>query len=433
MSNTLTTARPLTNLLLEIRAILTSRKMLVMLLLGFSSGLPLLLTLSTLIAWYTQSNISIQDIGFLTMISAPYTFKFVWAPLMDRFSLSFISHRLGWVLITQLLLIITVASNALFTPETNPWTLAILNLFIAFISATQDININAYQADILKPEERALGGAISTLGYRIAMFASGAGALIIASKTSWATAYLSISLLFIIGIIGTLIAPKIKQKTEHMPQSLYQAVVFPLTDFLKRHHIRSALLILCLIIVYKLGDQLAFSLNTVFFLRGLNFSLEQVAYAFKLSAMAFTILGTLIGGLLIKRIGIYKGFLYFSFAMALANLSYAILAIVGKNFYLMMFSVAVEYFAGGLGSAAFLAFLFSLCNQNYSATQFALFSSLDSLGRVFIGPFAGYIVKNYSWVLLFLISTTIGLVVTFIIYLTRGQISSMLKLNKTNE
>ncbi|MCF6775103.1 MFS transporter [Thiotrichales bacterium 19X7-9] len=409
----------------DIITVITSRKMMVMLLLGFSSGLPLLLSISTLIAWFSQSDISTEKIGLLTLISAPYTFKFIWSPIMDRFSLPFLGHRRGWILVMQILLMLTVALNALFTPENNPWALAFLNLIIAFLSATQDININAYQADVLKPDERALGGAVSTLGYRIAMFASGAGALLIASSFGWHNAYIIISLLFLIGIIGTLVAPKAIKVRTHAPKTLFQAVILPFIDFFQRHHFISAILILLLIIVYKLGDQLAFSLNTVFFLRGLNFSLNEVAIAFKFSAMIFTILGTLTGGFIMKRIGIYKGFLYFSLAMALANLCYAILAIVGKSFYLMTLSVAVEYFAGGLGSAAFLAFLFSLCNQNYSATQFALFSSLDSLGRVFIGPLAGFIATTYNWATLFLLSTCIGLAVSIFILFSKRIITSM--------
>ncbi|MCF6765370.1 MFS transporter [Thiotrichales bacterium 19S3-7] len=414
----------------DIFTVISSRKMMVMLLLGFSSGLPLLLSISTLIAWFSQSNISTEKIGLLTLISAPYTFKFIWSPIMDRFSLPFLGRRRGWILVMQILLMITVMLNALFTPETNPWALACLNLIIAFLSATQDININAYQADILKPNERALGGAVSTLGYRIAMFASGAGALLIAASFSWHSAYIIIGLLFLIGIIGTLVAPSTQRTTEHAPKTLFKAVILPFMDFFKRNHIISAFLILILIIVYKLGDQLAFSLNTVFFLRGLNFSLNEVAIAFKFSAMIFTILGTLSGGFIMKRIGIYKGFLYFSFCMALANLCYAVLAIVGKSFYLMTLSVAIEYFAGGLGSAAFLAFLFSLCNQNYSATQFALFSSLDSLGRVFIGPVAGFVATSYSWAMLFILSTCIGLAVSMFILFSKQLIINMIGTTK---
>lgn len=409
----------------EIIAVLGLRKMFVMLLLGFSSGLPLLLTLSTLAAWYTQAGIETKDIGFLSLISVPYTFKFLWAPLMDRFSLPFLGRRKGWILLMQILLIIFVFSNGFFTPNEHPWILATLNFIIVFLSATQDININAYQADILKPNERALGGAISTLGYRVAMFISGGGSLLLAATFSWSIAFFVIALLFIIGIFATLIAPNPQNEIQHTPKSLYDAVIFPFLEFFNRYTKKTAIFTLFIIIFYKLGDQLAFALNTTFFLRGLGFSLTEVAIAFKISALIFTLLGTLTGGIIIRFIGVFKGLLYFSFIMALANLMYMILALTGKNFMLMTISVAIEYFAGGLGSSAFLAFLFSLCNQNYSATQFALFSSLDSLGRVFIGPFAGFIAEYLGWASLFLTSTIIGIIVSISLIFSHHAFSKM--------
>ena len=410
------------------KAIFTSRKMLVMFLLGFSSGLPLMLTLSTLSLWYAAYNIKIEDIGFLSLITFPYTIKFLWSPLMDCFVPPILGRRRGWILLMQCCLMVTIIIISLFSPDKNALFIAILAGLVCFFSASQDIAINAYQADILHEEERALGGAVSVLGFRVAMFTSGTLALIIAAYANWHIAYLSMGLLVAIGMLGVFLAPKTPNITE-LPKTLSESVWRPFKEFFQRINIRSACLILLIIIIYKLGDALAFSLNSVFFLKGLHFTLVEIGLAYKTNALIATLIGTTIGGLVIRKVGIYKGLLYFSILMACANLMYVLLAMVGKSYWLMSASVATEYFAGGLGTSAFIAFLLSLCHQSYSATQYAIFSSLDSIGRVFIGPFAGLTVANINWTTLFVMSFMIGIVTTIIIYLAKQPICRLAKLH----
>ena len=413
------------------KAIFTSRKMLVMFLLGFSSGLPLLLTMSTLTLWYAQYNISIQDIGFLSLIAFPYAFKFLWAPLIDRYTLPFLGRRRGWIFAMQLCMMATIITVSFYTPESHAFLIAGICVVLCFFSATQDIAINAYQADILLENERALGGAVSVLGYRVAMFTSGSVALFIASYTSWNIAYLSMAGFMLIGVVGVFIAPSPESSATNIPKNLLHAVVLPFKEFFTRLSFKSALLVLAIIVIYKLGDALAFSLNSVFFLKGLGFSLIEIGIAYKTNALIAAILGSIVGGIIITRIGVYKGILYFSVIMACANLMYLLLALVGKSYVLMSISVAVEYFAGGLGTAAFIALLLSLCNQSFSATQFAIFSSIDSLGRIFLGPLAGFTVENYSWAMLFFLSFVIGIITTAIIYLAKKPLCKMgnLKIN----
>jgi MFS transporter, PAT family, beta-lactamase induction signal transducer AmpG len=413
------------------KAIFTSRKMLVMFLLGFSSGLPFLLTLSTLTLWFASYDISMQDLGYLSLITFPYAIKFLWAPLMDRYTLPFLGRRHGWILAMQVCIIFMIILLSFYSPDTHPLTIAGICVVLCFFSASQDIAINAYQADILLENERAIGGTISVLGYRIGIIISGTVALFIAFYSSWNTAYLSMSGFMIIGIVGILIAPHPDMSKITIPKNLFNAVILPFKEFFTRLSFKSALLVLLIIIIYKLGDALAFSMNSAFFLKGLNFNLIEIAIAYKTNATIFAILGSVVGAIIITRIGIYKGILYFSIIMACANLMYLLLALVGKSYVLMSLSVAVEYFAGGLGTSAFIALLLSLCNQSFSATQFAIFSSIDSIGRIFIGPLAGFTVENYSWATLFFLSFVIGLITTLIIYLAKKPLCKMgnLKIN----
>lgn len=409
----------------SIKALFVSRKMLVMFLLGFSSGLPLLLTMSTLTLWYASYNVSIQEIGLLSLIAFPYTFKFLWAPLMDRFIPPFLGRRRGWILSMQAFMILLLMIISMYNPGEHPYFIAIIGVFICFVSASQDIAINAYQADILLEKERALGSAVYVLGYRLAMFFSGTISLFIASYFNWNIAYFTMSIFMFIGILGVFLAPPTEDNEKYIPISLTKTTIHSFKEFFIRLNKKSALLILFIIVFYKLGDALAFSLNSVFFLKGLNFSLIDIGIAFKTNAMIFSLIGSIMGGIIINRIGLYKGFLYFSLIMALANLMYLALALIGKNYTMMAMSVAVEYFAGGLGTSAFVALLLSLCNKSYSATQFAIFSSIDSLGRVFIGPLAGFTVENFNWPILFLLSFMIGIFTTIIIYLSKKSICYM--------
>ena len=385
-------------------------KMFSMLMLGYASGLPLMLTASSLLLWYKDSGISTQNIAFLTLIALPYTFKYLWAPFLDKINIPGLGRRKGWILLTQISLILLIATMNLFSPANSPLIIAFIGFLICFVSATQDIAINAYQAEILEESERALGNAIAVMGYRIGMIVTGSIALIIADRlnNNWNLTWLMILPFFIICPLYTLVLKETKQSDS--PKSFKEAFTVPFIEFFTRKGVTTAAIILTIIVVYKLADK------------------TTIALSYKAFSLVATISGLVFGGLVAKKIGVYKSFLYFSIIMACANLMYVALAIVGKNYYLMVSSVAVEYFCGAMGTAILVAMIISLVNLKFSATQFAILSSIDSLGRVLVGPLAGYMQTNYNWEGLFIFSFIIGMIVSLFIYIFRQRIKEMARL-----
>lgn len=403
-------------------------KMFSMLILGYASGLPLMLTASSLLLWYRDSGIDTQKIAFLTLIALPYTVKYLWAPFLDKVSIPGLGRRKGWILLTQVALILLIALMSRFSPATSPLFIAFIGFLICFVSATQDIAINAYQTEVLTEHERALGNAVNVMGYRIGMIVTGSIVLIIADKlnNNWNLTWLMILPFFMICPLYTLILKETPQSI--IPKSFREAFTDPFIEFFTRKNIFTASLILIIIIVYKLADAIAFSLNTIFFV-DLGFDKTTIAVSYKAFSLAATISGLIFGGLVAKKIGVYRSFLNFSILMACANLTYVALAIVGKNYYLMVSSVAVEYFFGAMGTAILVAMIMSLVNLKFSATQFAILSSIDSMGRVFVGPLAGYIQSHYNWEGLFIFSFIIGMLVSLVIYIFRKQIKNMASLS----
>ncbi|MED7788904.1 MFS transporter [Francisella sp. 19X1-34] len=403
-------------------------KMFSMLILGYASGFPLMLTASSLFLWYKDNGIETKDIGFLTLIAVPYTFKYLWAPFLDRIKIPKFGRRKGWILLTQIILILLIAAMSRFSPANSPFIIAFIGLLICFTSATQDIAINAYQTEVLTESEKALGNAVAVMGYRIGMLVTGSIILIIVEKlnNNWNLAWLMIIPFFIICPLYTLIL-KESQYQQLAPKNFKEAYTLPFIEFFTRQGFYTALIILVILITYKLADAIAFSLNSLFFV-DLGFDKTTIAVAYKAFALAPSIAGLVIGGLIAKKIGIYKSFLYFSIIMACANLTYALLAVVGKNYYLMVSSVGVEYFCGAMGTAILVAMIMSLVNVKFSATQFAILSSIDSLGRVFVGPVAGYIQSIYRWEGLFIFSFIVGVIISIVIYLFKDRIKLMANL-----
>ncbi|MFZ9036109.1 MAG: AmpG family muropeptide MFS transporter [Francisellaceae bacterium] len=409
-------------------AIFTGRKMLVMFLLGFSSGYPLMLTVSSLTLWFYQSGIEMKDIGLLSLLGVPYTFKYLWAPLVDRFGSQYFGRRKSWILSMQLLIMISVFAMSLFTPDKSPFIIAIIAFVISLFSATQDIAFNAYQADVLAEDERAIGSAVGVMGYRVAMLTTGALLIIIVQELGgdWQLGLKCIMPFLLFGIIGALLGKE--GNVVYMPKTLTNAVIEPFKEYFSRGSFIAAITILLIIICYKLGDAIAFSLNTAFF-ASLGFDNITIAVSYKTNALVFSLIGIIIGGMAAKGFGLFRTFLLFSLLMALANLMYLWLALMGKNYYLMVASVAVEYFVGALGTSVLVAMILSLVNKSFSATQFAIFSSIDALGRVFIGPFAGYMQQYYGWAALFFVSFLVGIAVTGFIWLNKRRVMTMANLH----
>lgn len=378
-----------------------NRRILVVFLLGFSSGLPLALISGTLQAWFKTSGASIILIGFISLIGQPHAYKFLWAPLLDRFApTTLLDRRRGWMLAMQLAITAMIVLMALFNPDStlpilnfNVPVLLLLGLFLSCFSATQDIAIDAYRVEILKHDELGLGAALGIEGYRMAMIVSGGFALILADKVGWQVTYLCMAGLMCIGILATAIAPAAISKSDQDHKKLSKLVVTSFKDFLLR---KKAWLILLLIVIYKLGDAFSHALSTTFLL-DLEFTLTEVGIINKVLGVIATLFGVLVGGLFMTRVGLYKALLTFGILAAVTNLTYMLLAIAGKNIEIACAAVLVENICAGMGTAAFVALLMSLCNPKYTATQFALLSSLSALGRVYVGPISGYLVQAIGW------------------------------------
>jgi len=375
-----------------------NRKFIAIFILGFASGLPLALTGSALQAWFTGENVSIVTIGSLALLGQPYVYKFLWSPLLDRYVMPFLGRRRGWVATMQFLLIIGIALMASFSPVEQPRTLIILGLLVALFSATQDVALDAYRTDILTEQERGIGAASWVGGYRIAMLISGGLGFIIADNIGWSRTYLLMALLMCIGLVTTLWSPN-EGNEQYAPQSLSVAIIEP---FVNLWH-RLPLVWICLfIILYKLGDAFAMTLTTPFLLRGLHFSLTEIGIVVKGVGLLATLIGVFMGGALMNKLGMFRALMFFGILQAVSNLCFMALAIVGHNIILMTLAIFIEQFCGGLGTAAFLAYLMSLCDHRYTATQFALLSALSAVGRVYVGPFAGLFVSHFGWVLFYL-------------------------------
>lgn len=380
--------------------ILITRRLAAMLLLGFTSGLPLALTSSTLQAWFTEAHIDVVTIGSLSLLGIPYILKFLWAPLMDHYRLPGFGRRQAWILLTQLGLVITLLLLANMQPATQAAKMSIIALTFAFFSASQDVAVDAYRADILPCEERGLGAAYFIFTYRVAALLSGGLALMFANYFGWKLTYEIMAVLILLAIIPTFYTPKSVEIKLTTP-TIFHTVYASIKDLLQREKI---LLLLLFVIFYKFGAALEISLMTNFLLHGLGFSLVEVGFAFKVIGFIAILLGAFFCGIILTRWNIYRALLWFGLAQAFSNLMFIVLAIMGKNFLFMTTSLFIENFCTGLSITAFLAFLMSLCDRRFSAGQFALLSAIDSIGRVFLGPIAGLIVKNYGWVQLYFCS-----------------------------
>lgn len=384
----------------------TQRNAAVLLLLGFASGLPLALTSGTLQAWMTVAGLDLTTIGFFSLVGQAYVFKFLWSPLMDRYSLPFLGRRRGWMLLTQIALVILIFAIGCLNPQSDLWIMALLAVLIAFFSASQDIVFDAYKTDVLSAEQRGNGAAISVLGYRLAMLVSGGLALWIAHYyIGWRSTYWLMSLLMVIGIFATLWAQE-PETPVATPRTIEQAIVEPLKDFFGRNN---AWLILLLIISYKMGDAFAGSLSTTFLIRGVGFNAGEVGLVNKTLGLFATIIGVLIGGILMQRLTLYRALMLFGILQAVSNFGYWILAVTDKNIITMGSAIFFENLCGGMGTAAFVALLMTLCNKSFSATQFALLSALSAVGRVYVGPVAGWFVERYDWPLFYLFTIVMAI------------------------
>ncbi|PKO54550.1 MAG: muropeptide transporter AmpG [Betaproteobacteria bacterium HGW-Betaproteobacteria-2] len=401
--------------------IFRSRRVAVVCLLGFSSGLPLALTTGTLQAWMTVSGVDLATIGIFTLVGIPYTWKFLWAPFMDRYVPPFLGRRRGWIAAMQMLLGVGIAIMGALDPVTMPWALAALALMVAFISASQDVVFDAYRADVLRPAERGIGAAVSVLGYRLAMLVSGALALILSDQIGWQNTYWLMAALMIAAIGATLFGPEPEVKVTP-PKTLTEAVIEPLREFFARH---GAWGLLLLIVLYKLGDAFAGSLTTAFLIRGVDFTPTEVGAINKGMGLAATLVGVVFGGILMARLGLFRSLLAFGILQAISNLTFMWLAAIGKDYAVMVLAVGFENLAGGMGTAAFVALLMGMCDKRFTASQFALLSALAAVGRVYVGPASGYMVESIGWTTFFGFTFLIALPGLLLLFAMRRSIEAM--------
>lgn len=404
--------------------IFRSRRIAFITLFGFSSGLPLALSYGTLQAWMAVDGVNMKTIGAFALVGLPYTLKFLWSPLMDRFVPAFLDRRRGWILLTQLMLVAGIACMALLSPAEMPLAAAAVALFIAFSSASQDIVIDAYRTDVLREKERGFGSAVFVMGYRIAMIVSGALALIMADQIGWRATYLAMAAIMGVGILASFFGPS-PEKIIVPPRSITEAVIGPLRDFFSRP---AAVRFLLLIVLYKLCDAYAGALLSPFLIRGVGFSLTEVGTINKLFGFASLIIGGLFGGTLMVTLGLFRSLMVFGVLQAVSILSFAALAWIGKSFPMMVFAVAFENMTGGMGTAAFVALLMALCNQRFSATQYALLSSIAALGRTFIAPTSGFLVEAVGWTGYFIFATLTALPALGILWWLKKDIEALKEL-----
>lgn len=401
--------------------VLRSPRIAAVLLLGFSSGLPLALTGGTLQAWLTVSQIDIVTIAWFSWIGLPYALKFIWSPLMDRYVPPLLGRRRGWMFLTQVALALGIAAMAMSSPAESLWMLGCAALWVAFVSASQDVVIDAYRTDVLRSEERGMGAAVGVFGYRIAMLASGALALMLVDEIGWRTTYFLMAALMLVGMATAWLAPE-PESPAVLPRTLRDAVVQPLRDLFSRP---GALALLALVMLYKFGDALAGTLTTAFLIRGVGFSTFDVGAVNKGLGLAALLFGAVAGGALLARMSLMRALLVFGVLQAVSNLSFAWLALAGKNYALLVFTVGFENLASGMGTAAFVAFAMALCNHSYSATQYALLSALASLGRILFGPLAGNMVQGLGWEGFFLLTFIAALPGLVLVWVMRTQIAAV--------
>lgn len=401
--------------------VVRSRRIQVMALAGFASGLPLALTGGTLQAWMTVAGVDLRTIGIFALVGLPYTVKFLWSPVMDRFVPPLLGRRRGWMLLTQAALVLGIVAMAAGNPSKAPLALGAIALLVAFSSASQDIVIDAYRTDLLHPPERGLGAAVFVTGYRVAMLVSGALALILSERIGWRNCYLLMAALMGIGIVTTLFGPEPGVRGTP-PKTLREAVLSPLTEFFSR---RKAVALLLLIVLYKLGDAYAGTLTTAFLLRGVGFSPTDVGTLNKGLGLVSLIVGAMFGGTWMIRLGLYRALLLFGALQAISNLSFMVLSWVGKRYAMLVFTVAFENLCGGMGTAAFVALLMSLCDNRYTATQYALLSSLAALGRIFVAPTSGFLVESAGWGVFFFFTALSALPGLGVLWWLREEIASL--------
>ena len=384
--------------------------MIAVLFMGFASGLPLPLTSGTLSFRLAEAGVSLSAIGLFALIGLSYNLKFVWSPIMDRARIPWLTARLGrrrsWALVTQLALAAAILALAVTDPKIDPWPVALAAVVVAFLSASQDIVIDAFRIELLRPEEQGAGAAATQWGYRFGMMAGSAGALYLADYGGWTFAYIAMAVLMGVGICTVLAtreraAPPKEAAGRDLGAWLQTAVLAPFADFIARPQWFA---ILAFVVFYKFGDALAGVMSNPFYV-AMGFTKIEIANVSKIFGVAATLAGLAAGGALVFRWGALPSLLVCGFAQMISNLMYVVQTMAGHDVGLLFATIGIENFAGGMGSAAFVAYISSLCNIAFTATQYALLSSLAAVGRTTLAASGGWLAERLDWIPFFLAST----------------------------
>lgn len=379
---------------------LLNKRMLICIFTGFSSGLPLYILISLLPAWLKSEGVSLKEIGLFALIGLPFTWKFIWAPLFDRYALPF-GRRRGWLLITQIGLLITLPVFGFFHPQLDIRTIAFFCVLVAFLSASQDVVLDAYRRELLPDVELGLGNAVHVNAYKIASLVPGSLSLILADHMDWSSVFMITALFMLPGLVMTLLItePALKNVA---PKTLRAAVIEPFQEFIRRNGIKSALTVLLFIFLYKLGDSMATALATPFYLE-MGFTKTEIGLVAKNAGLWPSVIGGMLGGVWMMRLGINRALWIFGAVQMIAILGFAWLATVGHSLPWLALVIGLEALGVGLGTAAFVAFIAHTTNPLYTATQFALFTSLAAVPRTFANAATGYLVDYFGWTQFFIL------------------------------
>jgi MFS transporter, PAT family, beta-lactamase induction signal transducer AmpG len=400
---------------------LGDKRMTAVLFLSFASGLPFNLTNFTLQAWLASAGLSIKTIGIFSLVALPYNIKFLWAPILDRYLPPILGRRRGWILVFQACLAICIGAMGFSSPTKEPYVLGAIAVFLVFLSASQDIVIDAYRVDAIPPSERGLAAAAAAFGYRTAAMLAGAVLVYVAASVGWQLAFLFVAGLMAATMLATLWAPE-PATPGHAPRTLADAVWHPLRALLRQKGIWGFLV---LVVLYKVGDALALSLYSTFMIQGVGFSLHELSIAGKVNMTISTMIGVAFGGWVYLRWGTFRSLLVFGIAQSLTNLLYMWLALAGKKVWLLVLATSLDTMAGGMGQAAFVAFLVSLCSADFSATQYALLSALATLPRNVTGWIAGHLVPVIGWVHFFMVTCLIAVPGLILLVMLRRPLNEL--------
>jgi PAT family beta-lactamase induction signal transducer AmpG len=400
---------------------LGDKRMTAVLFLSFASGLPFNLTNFTLQAWLASAGLSIKAIGIFSLVALPYNIKFLWAPILDRYLPPILGRRRGWILIFQACLAICIGVMGFCSPTKEPYVLGAIAVFLVFLSASQDIVIDAYRVDAIPASERGLAAATQAFGYRTAAMLAGAVLVYVAASVGWQLAFLFVAGLMAATMLATLWAPE-PDTPGRAPRTLADAVWHPLRELLKEKGIWG---FLALVLLYKVGDALALSLYSTFMIRGVGFSLHELSIAGKVNMTISTMIGVAFGGWMYLRWGTFRSLLTFGIGQALTNLLYMWLALAGKKVWLLALATSLDTMIGGMGQAAFVAFLVSLCSSDFSATQYALLSALAVLPRNVTGAIAGAIVPMIGWANFFVVTCLSAVPGLILLVMLRGPLNEL--------